>query len=91
MIAKGVTPYVAKIWVFESAGRLPAEEKKLIVPNANLKLTLTCRNGIAACVGDKSFLQRETVYRNHTDRTAKQFERAQHQKFYELSSDSYNT
>ncbi len=54
-----LSPYVAKIWVFESTGRLPPQERKLIVPNANLKLTLTCRNGIAACVGTKAFLQRE--------------------------------
>ena len=54
-----LSPYVAKIWVFESAGRLPAQERKLIVPNANLKLTLTYRNGIAARVGAKAFLQRE--------------------------------
>jgi AraC-like DNA-binding protein len=54
-----LSPYIAKIWVFESAGRLPAQERKLIVPNANLKLTLTCRNGIAARVGNKTFLQRE--------------------------------
>ncbi|HVV02931.1 MAG TPA: AraC family transcriptional regulator [Puia sp.] len=54
-----LSPYVAKIWLFESGGRLPAQEKKLIVPNANLKLTLTYRNGIAARVGDKAFLQRE--------------------------------
>ena len=52
-------PFIAKIWVFESSGRLPAQERKLIVPNANLKLTLSFRNGIAASVGDKSFLQRE--------------------------------
>ena len=54
-----LSPYVAKIWVFESGGRLPVEERKLIVPNANLKLTLTYRNGIEARVGDKAFLQRE--------------------------------
>ncbi len=54
-----LNPYVAKLWVFESSGRLPALERKLIVPNANLKLTLCYRNGIAASVGDKSFLQRE--------------------------------
>jgi len=52
-------PYLAKIWVFESSGRLPAQERKLIVPNTNLKLTLTYRNGIEARVGDKAFLQRE--------------------------------
>jgi len=54
-----LSSYVAKIWVFESCGRLPVDERKLIVPNANLKLTLTYRNGIAACVGGKDFLQRE--------------------------------
>lgn len=52
-------PYIARIWVFESTGRLPTEERKLIVPNANLKLTLTYRNGIAARVGANAFLQRE--------------------------------
>jgi AraC-like DNA-binding protein len=54
-----LSPYIAKMWVFESSGRLPAEERKLIVPNANLKLTLTYRNGIAARVGGKDFLQQE--------------------------------
>lgn len=54
-----LNPYLAKIWIFESSGRLPAPERKLIVPNTNLKLTLTYRNGIAARVGDKAFLQRE--------------------------------
>jgi AraC-like DNA-binding protein len=52
-------PYVARIWVFESTGRLPLQEKKLIVPNANLKLTLCYHNGIAARVGARAFLQRE--------------------------------
>ncbi len=54
-----LSPYVAKIWVFESSGRLPAQERKLIVPNAHLKLTLCYRNGISARVGDNPFLQRE--------------------------------
>ncbi len=52
-------PYVAKISVFESSGRLPVMEKKLIVPNANFKLTLTYCNGIVARVGDKTFIQGE--------------------------------
>jgi AraC-like DNA-binding protein len=52
-------PYVAKMWVFESSGRLPEQERGLIVPNANLKLTLTYRNGIEARVGENPFLQRE--------------------------------
>jgi len=54
-----LSQYVAKICVFESGGRLPAEERKLIVPNANFKLTLTYRNGIMAAVGDKTFIQAE--------------------------------
>lgn len=54
-----LSPYIAKIYVFESSGRLPDQDKKLIVPNANLKLTLTCHNGIAARVAGKSFIQSE--------------------------------
>src|SRR5476649_2920018 len=54
-----LSPYVAKIHVFESSGRLPSTERKLIVPNANFKLTLTYRNGIVAAVGDKTFIQAE--------------------------------
>lgn len=54
-----LSPYIAKIQVFESSGRLPDQDKKLIVPNANLKLTLTYRNGIAASVAGKTFVQRE--------------------------------
>ncbi len=52
-------PYVAGMHVFESSGRLPAQDAKLIVPNANLKLTLTYRNGIVASVNDKTFIQKE--------------------------------
>src|SRR5438128_986051 len=52
-------PYVAKMWVFESSGRLPARDMKLIVPNANFKLTLTCKNGIVAQINEKTFVQQE--------------------------------
>ncbi len=52
-------PYVANMYVFESSGRLPALDKKLIVPNANFKLTLTYLNGIVARVADKTFVQSE--------------------------------
>jgi AraC-like DNA-binding protein len=45
--------------VFESSGRLPALDRKLIVPNANFKLTLTYRNGIAAHIAGKPFIQSE--------------------------------
>lgn len=52
-------PYVSKMYVFESSGRLPALDRKLIVPNANFKLTLTCRNGLVARIADKTFIQNE--------------------------------
>jgi AraC-like DNA-binding protein len=54
-----LNPYIAKMYVFESSGRLPVDDKKLIVPNANFKLTYTWRNGIIARVGDRTFLQKE--------------------------------
>ena len=54
-----LSPYVAKMCVFESSGRLPAQDIKLIVPNANFKLTFTWRNGIVAGIGKKTFIQRE--------------------------------
>jgi len=52
-------PYIAKMWVFESSGRLPAADRKLIVPNANFKLAFTSRNGLVARVDGKTFTQRE--------------------------------
>ena len=54
-----LSPYVAKMCVFESSGRLPAQDIKLIVPNANFKLTLTWRNGIVARIANKTFIQAE--------------------------------
>ncbi len=56
-----LSPYIAKMWVFESSGRLPAADNKLIVPNANFKLAFTFRNGLVARVGDKTFIQKENV------------------------------
>lgn len=52
-------PYIAKMSVFESSGRLPEMDKKLIVPNSNFKLTVTCRNGIVAKLEGKTFVQNE--------------------------------
>lgn len=54
-----LSPYIAKMHVFESSGRLPVLDRKLIVPNANLKLTLTYRNGIEAHIAGRPFIQRE--------------------------------
>jgi hypothetical protein len=52
-------PYVEKILVFESSGQLLTSERKLIVPNANFKLTHTYSNGIVAVVGGRVFIQSE--------------------------------
>ena len=52
-------PYIAKMYVFESSGRFPVQDNKLIVPNANFKLTLTYRNGMMARIADNTFLQKE--------------------------------
>jgi AraC-like DNA-binding protein len=54
-----LSPHIAKMWVFESSGRLPVLDRKLIVPNANFKLAFSCRNGLIARVGDKTFVQKE--------------------------------
>ena len=54
-----LSTYIAKMWVFESSGRLPALDTKLIVPNANFKLAFTFRNGLVAHVEDRIFIQKE--------------------------------
>jgi AraC-like DNA-binding protein len=54
-------PYIEKMWVFESGGRLPDQDRKLIVPNANFKMAFTSRNGLVARVGDKTFIQKEST------------------------------
>ncbi|HXR85283.1 MAG TPA: DUF6597 domain-containing transcriptional factor [Hanamia sp.] len=51
--------YIEKMWLFESSGKMPAEDMKLVVPNANLKLTLSYQNGIVASVDGKTFLSKE--------------------------------
>lgn len=52
-------PYVAKMWIFESSGKLPVQDMKLIVPNTNFKLTLTSKNGMVAQIDGKTFVQQE--------------------------------
>ena len=51
--------YIEKMWVFESSGRMPAEDMKLVVPNGNIKLTLSYRNGMVAAVAGKRFDSKE--------------------------------
>lgn len=54
-----LSPYIDKMLVFESSGRLPDKDKQLIVPNANLKLTIASRNGLIARIADQIFIQPE--------------------------------
>ena len=38
---------INKMWLFESNGRAPSEDMKLIVPNGMLKLTIPFQNGVS--------------------------------------------
>jgi AraC-like DNA-binding protein len=38
--------YVEKLWVFESSGRVPDADLKLVVPNGMIKLVIPYRNGL---------------------------------------------
>lgn len=39
--------YVSKMWLFESNGRAPVEDMKLIAPDGKAKLTIPFRNGVS--------------------------------------------
>ncbi len=52
-------PYIEKMWVFKSSGKLPIEDLKLVVPNGNIKLTYTFINGIKAYVNNKIITAKE--------------------------------
>ncbi len=51
--------YIKKMWVFESCGRMPVNDLKLVVPNGNIKLTVAFRNGIVAAMNGRSFSSKE--------------------------------
>src|SRR5690348_584368 len=51
--------YVEKMWLFESSGKMPADDMKLVVPNANIKLTVSYQNGIVAAINGKTFASKE--------------------------------
>jgi hypothetical protein len=51
--------YIEKMWLFESSGKMPADDMKLVVPNGNLKLTVSYQNGIVAVVDGKTFASKE--------------------------------
>jgi uncharacterized protein DUF6597 len=52
--------YVSKLWVFESSGRIPSEDVKLIVPNGMVKLTIPFRNGVSGKNKDMFHLSKES-------------------------------
>jgi len=52
-------PYIEKMWVFESSGRMPADDLKLVVPNGSVKLAVAFRNGIVAAMNGQSFSFKE--------------------------------
>ncbi len=39
--------YIEKMWVFESSGRVPNDDMKLVVPNGLIKLVVPFRNGLS--------------------------------------------
>ena len=54
---KGV---INKMWLFESSGRAPAEDMKMIVPNGMAKLTIPFRNGVSGRNKDYFHLSKES-------------------------------
>ncbi len=51
--------YIEKMWLFKSSGKMPADDMKLVVPNGNIKLTVSYQNGIVAAVNEKTFNSKE--------------------------------
>jgi len=51
--------YIKKMWLFESGGKMPADDMKLVVPNGNIKLTVSYQNGIVAAMNGKTFASKE--------------------------------
>jgi AraC-like DNA-binding protein len=51
--------YIEKMWLFKSSGRMPIDDMKLVVPNGNLKLTISYQNGIVASMNGKTFSSKE--------------------------------
>lgn len=47
------------MWLFKSSGKMPVDDMKLVVPNGNLKLTVSYQNGIVAALNGKTFASKE--------------------------------
>jgi AraC-like DNA-binding protein len=51
--------YIEKMWLFESGGKMPVDDMKLVVPNGNIKLTVSYQNGVVAAMDGKTFASKE--------------------------------
>jgi hypothetical protein len=51
--------YIDKMWVFESSGKMPVDDLKLVVPNGSIKLAVAFRNGIVAAINGRLFSSKE--------------------------------
>lgn len=51
---------VKKMWLFESEGRIPDEDMKMIVPNGMVKLTIPFRNGVSGRNNNYFHLSKES-------------------------------
>ena len=51
--------YIDKMWLFESNGKMPVDDLKLVVPNGHLKLSVAFRNGIVAKMNGQSVTSKE--------------------------------
>ena len=51
--------YIDKMWLFESSGKMPVKDLKLVVPNGHIKLSVAFRNGIVAKMYGQSFTSKE--------------------------------
>jgi AraC-like DNA-binding protein len=51
--------YIEKMWLFESSGKMPVDDLKLVVPNGNIKLSVAFRNGIVAAMNGQVFASKE--------------------------------
>jgi AraC-like DNA-binding protein len=51
--------YIVKMWIFKSQGKIPLDDLKLVVPNGNLKLTVSYQNGILAELNGTTFQSKE--------------------------------
>jgi hypothetical protein len=52
--------YIEKMWIFESSGKMPADDMKLVVPNGNIKLTVSYQNGIVAAMNGENICIKRT-------------------------------